>query len=56
MRDSIRTHLHDTSGNRLCNEDGPAVPAPSLLEHNDGVDLLGEFCPAAPGPSSHPSF
>ena len=39
-------HLHDATGNRLCNEDGPAVPAPALLKDTDDVGLLGTLCPA----------
>ena len=43
MRSAI-THLLDADGNRLCNQGGPVVSAPAILEGTGDGDLPVVFC------------
>ena len=39
------THLLDADGNRLCNQGGPVVSVPAILEGTGDGDLPVVFCP-----------
>lgn len=41
MRNPNRTPLLDAASDRLCNEDGPALPAPSLFATTGNAGLTG---------------